>query len=289
MSLERKFIRILDEDRSTDYRRMGSDVIETYECPNVDVATHLATLRAATFTGFGLTALPCREIGAKEHTDANGRHRRNVASIEVKYSNKFSGGNGAVLRRTENLGRAVVRIVPVMSKARIPVIAGNLLWELFPEGTGAARTVYRWVPANEDDERFWLDSRFALVTVECAVLLASGLVATWMALIGKINAAACARLGNAGAKNLLMLAPEIQVEAGDTVALARINLVYSSQGWDSVEVDKEVIEIVNVGVSGETPVVPVPVWAKVGGAATPITFTEGDFTAINALAYWYTT
>ena len=284
MSLKRKFVRILDEDRSADYRRMGSDVIEIYECPNADIATHVATLRAATFTGFGLTGLTCREVAAKEHAP-----RRNVATIEVKYSNKFSGGGGAVLRRTENIGKAVVRIIPVMSKARTPEIAGNLLWEQFPEGEGAARKIYRWVPANEDDERFWIDSRFALVIVECAVLLSSTLVAAWMALIGQTNAAACEKLGNAGAKTLLMLAPEIQVEAGDTIAMARINLIYSSQKWDSVKAEKEVIEVVNVGVSGETPVIPVPVWAKVGGEPTVIPFTEGDFSAINALATWYAT
>ena len=291
MALERKFVRLSREHLSKDWRLQGLDddreidVIELYECPLADGTTHLAALRDATFTGFGFTGLKQKKLELRENTP-----RKNVSQIEVTYGTITirNLGNGAL---RENPGKAVVKIRPVLC-TRIPVVdetGSHLIGEEYEATVESKTRRVRWEIIG-DSEQFFFESKIALVQVECAILLSSGLVATAMRLVGKINAASCPNLGNAGEKTLLMAAPSIEVEAGDTLAMARFNMFYNAEGWDYEIARRLILSVHELKDDNHNVIFKAPFWGTdTTEDPAQIKFTSRNFAAIHALAYWYAT
>ena len=266
---ERKFLRIYESDDR------GIAVQETYECANTDVATLVSTLRTATFSGFGLTNMPSREVSAKEHTP-----RRNVAQVTVVYSNKWTGGGRRVL--SENLGNGVVLIVPVMS-SRVPQKEGYPVGTPYPGGDG---TVVMW-EFTDNHEAFLIESQLALVVMKMAVALTETFVSTIMALVGTVNSGALANFGGAGAKTLLMLSPRVEVEPGESFAMMEVNMLYNKGVWDAAALAKFKKVAVPLLFEDDDPSnLEVSVW-KATGVTSSVPVVEGNWGAVHGYAYWY--
>ena len=268
LEVEQKLVRVFESDRD------GTQAEVTWECALADAEAVVANKRTTTFSGYGLlSSLRCQEISSVEH-----QPRRNVATVKALYSNKWRGGGRRAL--TENLGRGVVTVVPIMT-SRVPQKDGYPLGTAFIDGDDS----FKW-EALDSREAFLIESELALVVMRLAVALSTGYVSAVKGLVGTVNNTACSGFLGAPAKTLLMLSPRIEITAGDSYGFLEVNMLYLKSGWDSVDLQKfqRIAAPLPLGDGTKTAF---KMWGwKATGDVAPISFPTASWSSVNGWAYW---